>query len=837
MSEGRWVLLVASEVGRTDSVSDRAMERLVDAIGEEGYEVVRTSTPEDGLSLVTSDHSYSAILLDWDLEGDSSFEERAALDIIRSVRRRNKKLPIFLIADRTLVSELPLEVVKQVHEYIHLFGDTPAFIANRVDFAVERYHETLLPPYFSMLKKYTDQGAYSWDAPGHMGGVAFLKHPIGMEFHKFFGENIFRSDLGISTAPLGSWLDHIGPPGDAERNAARIFGADWTFFVLGGSSTSNQIVGHGVIAQDDIVLADANCHKSIAHVLTVTGARPVYFKPTRNGYGMIGLVPLKRFSPKNVQKLIAKSPFAAGARSQEPTYAVVTNSTYDGLCYNVDQVVEQLAKSVSRVHFDEAWYAYAKFHPIYRGRYAMGVPDDMPDRPAIFCVQSTHKMLAAFSMGSMIHVKLSDRAPLDFDQFNEAFMMHGTTSPFYPLIASLDVAAAMMDEPAGPTLMDETIGDAISFRQAMSSIAHRLRVESENGEAWFFGIYQPERVTDPISRETILFEDAEDELLASVPSCWTLKPGEDWHGYQDEDIEGEYCMLDPAKVTILTPGVNAQGVVAEWGIPAAILTEFLDGRRVEIARTGDYTVLVLFSVGTSKGKWGSLLENLFEFKRLYDTEAPLEEALQDLTQRFPNRYRGTTLKQLSDEMQAAMIELRLATLVNEACDEDFDPVLTPAQTYQKLVRGETERVRFADMAGRIAAVMLVPYPPGIPMSMPGERLGGPESPVIRLILAMEVFGKRFPGFEREVHGIEVDGDGNYWMRAVIEEKGKRKRGGKQKGPGNLPPVGGRDCRTSRCGTRRSRFPLCECWAGSRQAGPRMRFRSACMASNCWRSCW
>ena len=200
MAEGRWVLLVASEVGRTDSVSDRAMERLVDAIGEEGYEVVRTSTPEDGLSLVTSDPSYSAILLDWDLEGDNQFDERAAMQILRSVRRRNKKVPIFLIADRTLVSELPLEVVKQVHEYIHLFGDTPAFIANRVDFAVERYHEQLLPPYFRELKKYTDQGAYSWDAPGHMGGVAFLKHPVGMEFHKFFGENILRSDLGISTA-------------------------------------------------------------------------------------------------------------------------------------------------------------------------------------------------------------------------------------------------------------------------------------------------------------------------------------------------------------------------------------------------------------------------------------------------------------------------------------------------------------------------------------------------------------------------------------------------------------------------------------------------------------
>jgi arginine decarboxylase len=788
MNEGRWVLLIASEVGGTDSVSDRAMERLVDAIKEEGYEVVRTSTPEDGLSLVTSDPSQSAILLDWDLEGDNQFDERAALQILRAVRRRNKKIPIFLIADRTLVSELPLEVVRQVHEYIHLFGDTPAFIANRVDFAVERYHDVLLPPYFRELKKYTDQGAYSWDAPGHMGGVAFLKHPVGTEFHKFFGENLLRSDLGISTAPLGSWLDHLGPPGESERNAARIFGADWTFYVLSGSSNSNQIVGHGVIAQDDIVLADANCHKSICHALTVTGARPVYFKPTRNGYGMIGLVPVKRFSPESVQALIDKSPFTPGASSRIPTYAVVTNSTYDGLCYDVNRVVEELAKSVPRVHFDEAWYAYAKFHQIYKGRFAMDVPDEMPDRPAIFAVQSTHKMLAAFSMGSMIHVKLSDRAPLEFDQFNESFMMRGTTSPFYPLIASLDVAAAMMDEPAGPTLMNETIQDAISFRKAMSSIAHRLRAVQSNGDGWFFRLYQPEIVTDPITKETFVFEEAPDALLATNSTCWTLKQGEDWHGYQDDDIAGDYSMLDPTKVTILTPGVDAQGVIGDWGIPAAILTEFLDGRRVEIARTGDYTVLVLFSVGTSKGKWGSLLENLFEFKRLYDNEAPLEEALPELVTKYPTRYRNVTLKELSDEMHDCMLKLNLANLVNEACDEDFDPVLTPFQTYQKLLKHETEKIPFREMAGRIAAVMLVPYPPGIPMSMPGERLGGPDSPVIRLILAMEEFGKRFPGFEREVHGIELDSEGNYWMRAVIEAKAPTKKRRGKKAPSAEPRI-------------------------------------------------
>jgi arginine decarboxylase len=216
------------------------------------------------------------------------------------------------------------------------------------------------------------------------------------------------------------------------------------------------------------------------------------------------------------------------------------------------------------------------------------------------------------------------------------------------------------------------------------------------------------------------------------------------------------------------PGVNAQGVVSEWGIPAAILVEFLDGRRVEIARSGDYTVLVLFSVGTSKGKWGALLENLFEFKRLYDTGADLSEAMPELVTKYPARYRDVTLRELSDQMHAAMLELNLPGLVNAACDEDFDPVLTPAQAYQKLVRGETEKIPFEEMAGRVAAVMLVPYPPGIPMSMPGERLGNADSPVVKLIIAMEEFGRRFPGFERETHGVEVDSEGKYWMRAVIE---------------------------------------------------------------------
>ncbi len=247
-------------------------------------------------------------------------------------------------------------------------------------------------------------------------------------------------------------------------------------------------------------------------------------------------------------------------------------------------------------------------------------------------------------------------------------------------------------------------------------------------------------------------------------------------------------MLDPAKVTILTPGVNAQGTVAEWGIPAAILVEFLDsaGSRSPASAT---TPSSSSSPSAPPRASGARCSKTSSSSSASTTPTPPSRKPSPSSSRStPARYRNTTLRELSDEMHKAMIDLSLATLVNEACDEDFDPILTPAQTYQKLVRGETEKVRFSDMPGRIAAVMLVPYPPGIPMSMPGERLGAPESPVIRLILAMEEFGKRFPGFERETHGIETDADGNYWMRAVVEDTKRKQKKNKKAPPSNAPPV-------------------------------------------------
>jgi arginine decarboxylase len=755
-----WILYVTSDSPDQGSVFQLTLKRLADAVEQHGIKVVRAHSCEDGLVVARGSASYSALLLDWDLGETADMREEPAVAIIRAVREKSLRLPIFLLTRNLDAKDLPWNVVSEVREYVNLLGETPEFFARRLQFAIDDYHAALLPPYFKALKQLTEQGTYQWDAPGHMGGAAYLKHPAGAEFHRFFGENIMRADIGISNVELGSWLDIEGPPAESQRMAARVFGADETYYVLAGSSASNRIVIQASVGANEMVVVDRNCHKSLNHAMTLAGSRPVYFQPSRNGYGMIGLIPPKRFTRAHINGLVRKSPLSAGASSTEPVHAVVTNPTYDGFLYNVDKVAAMLAESVPRVHFDEAWYAYGKFHPLYKHRFAMGVPKDMKNRPTVFSVQSTHKMLPAFSMASYIHVSNSERGRMERAPMKEAFMMHGTTSPFYPLIASLDIASAMMDEPTGPALLRETVRYAVEFRKSVASVAARYARDGD----WCFNCFQPDKVR--VGGKNVAFHDAPTELLCSESSAWTLRSKEDWHGLPEDVVDGDFAMLDPTKVTILCPGTDSHGNIAKRGIPGAILTKFLSERRQEIARTGDYTVLFLFSVGTTAGKSGTLLETLLAFKRLYDRNASLEEALPELVHAHPDRYGSMTLPQLCDEMHQVMTEFDLQAMANQAGEVLSEQVLTPSEAYQHLIHGRTEEVRISDLPGRVAALMVVPYPPGIPVLMPGERADPKGGPILKYLKAVEAYGKRFPGFGREVQNVHPDANGDMWAKVV-----------------------------------------------------------------------
>ena len=758
------ILVVAGP--ERERLAGETLRRIVAELNALGHEVVRSTTISDASALVASDPSFGCLLLDWNLDPEGG--KRPAEAVLDRTRRHNVRVPVFLMVEREDLDDIPLRVEEMVQEYVLVFEDTPSFVAGRIDYAWRRHTEDLLPPFFRTLVAFTESHEYSWHTPGHAGGTAFRKSQVGKAFYDFYGETLFRTDLSVSVAELGSLLDHSGVVEEAEKNAARVFGAEATYFVLNGTSTSNQIVAHSCVVAGDVVLADRNCHKSVNYALTVTDAIPVYLMPSRNGYGIIGPIPAARLSPQAVADAMTTSPLARDA-GQAPVYAVITNSTYDGLCYRADRVVDLLGQSVPRVHFDEAWFAYARFHPLYDNRYAMHDRKAVPGDPTIFATQSTHKLLAAFSQGSMIHIRPSDRAPVEPSRFNEAYMMHGSTSPFYPMIACLDVASAMMDGPGGLVLVEEAIREAIRFRKRIVTIGRELAENTDGGDPWFFGVWQPDEVRDPQSNTVSLFADAPDALLETEPSCWSLEPGQSWHGFGG--LDSGYCMLDPTKVTLTTPGVDAAGYLAETGIPAPVVASYLDKNRVEVEKTGDYTLLLLFSIGTTRGKWGTLLEGLLAFKRAYDSGQSVIEAIPELAAAYPDRYGKITLRGLCDEMHAEIRARGTIELLDRAFGELPVPATTPGEAYRRLVRARTERVPVSEMAGRVSAVMVVPYPPGIPILMPGERAGAIDGPVLRYLLALEAFDARFPGFAHDIHGVERDERGVFSIECLNQEPG------------------------------------------------------------------
>ncbi|MBW4720248.1 Orn/Lys/Arg decarboxylase N-terminal domain-containing protein [Saccharothrix obliqua] len=754
----RSTVLVALDTEKTGPVARDQLARICERLGAEGHEVVRARGADDALALTQSRADLSVAVVSWDLDAPEA--------VLKALMGRFTKLPVFLVTTAASVDDLPLWVSQVISGYVWLLEDTPDFIAGRIGVAARRYLDGLLPPFFRELRRFDDAHEYSWHTPAHAGGVAFLKSPVGRAFYDYYGERLFRTDLSISVGELGSLFEHSGPIGDAERNAARVFGADLTYFVLHGDSTADRIACHASIATDELVLVDRNCHKAIYHGLTLTGGRPVYLVPTRNGYGLMGPVPPAAMREDAVAARVDRSPFTASAAGRRPVYAVITNSTYDGLCYDAVRVAELLGATVPRLHLDEAWFAYARFHPIYARRYGMSVdaaalPDDV--RPTVFSTQSTHKLLAAMSQSSMVHVKNSPRSPVDHRQFNETFMMHATTSPMYPMIAGLDVAAAMMDGPDGRWLTDEAITEAIRFRQAVARIGRRIR-EAADRPDWFFGTWQPTEVTDPATGEVHAFLDAPLDLLRTEPSCWVLAPGAAWHGFAG--MEDGFCLLDPVKVTITCPGVNAAGEVSDPGIPARILTMYLETRGIVVEKTDAYTCLILFSMGITKGKWGTLLDAMLDFKALYDANAPLAEVLPDLVRAHPGQYARLTLPDLAARMHAQLGRSDLTGLLDEAFTHPTPAVLTPAQAYQRLIRGGTEPVRLADIAGRTAATMVVTTPPGIPVLMPGESTGEAGGPVLRYLRALEAFDREFPGFPSETHGVTRSTAGDYHITCL-----------------------------------------------------------------------
>jgi len=748
----RFPIVIIDEDFRSENTSGLGIRALAAAMEKEGMEVLGLTSYGDLSQFAQQQSRASAFVLSIDDEefGGGTVEETnfalAALRaFVQEIRHKNSDIPIYIYGETRTSRHIPNDILKELHGFIHMFEDTPEFVARHIIREAKAYLDSLAPPFFRALVNYANDGSYSWHCPGHSGGVAFLKSPIGQMFHQFFGENMLRADVCNAVEELGQLLDHTGPVAKSERNAARIYNADHCYFVTNGTSTSNKMVWHSTVAPGDIVVVDRNCHKSILHSIIMCGAIPVFLMPTRNNLGIIGPIPLSEFTPESIQRKIEANPFAREAKNKKPRILTITQSTYDGVVYNVETLRELLDGKIDTLHFDEAWIPHATFHDFYKNMHAIGRDRPRAKESMIFSTQSTHKLLAGLSQASQVLVRESETVKLDQDAFNEAYLMHTSTSPQYSIIASCDVAAAMMEAPGGTALVEESIYEALEFRRAMQ------KVDEEIGEDWWFKVWGPQVNGD----EGI-----------GTQSDWMIHAEDDWHGF-GQLAEG-FNMLDPIKATVVTPGLALDGTFGASGIPASIVTKYLAEHGVIIEKCGLYSFFILFTIGITKGRWNTLVTALQQFKDDYDRNQPMWRIMPEFAAVNP-RYESWGLRDLCQQIHDFYKSRDVARLTTEMYLSDMIPAMKPSDAFAKMAHREIERVAIEELEGRITAILLTPYPPGIPLLIPGERF---NKTIVDYLRFARDFNERFPGFETDVHGLvkrEIDGKLGYFVDCVRQD--------------------------------------------------------------------
>ncbi|MBO7411360.1 MAG: lysine decarboxylase, partial [Ottowia sp.] len=630
----RFPIVIIDEDYNAENSSGLGIRALAQAIEEEGFEVVGATSYGDLAQFAQQQSRASAFILSIDDEEFSPGPDLAPAvlnlrNFIEEVRRKNPDVPIYLHGETKTSQHVPNDVLRELHGFIHMFEDTPDFVARHILREAKAYLEGIQPPFFRALLDYAEDGSYSWHCPGHSGGVAFLKSPIGQMYHQFYGENMLRADVCNAVEELGQLLDHNGAIGESERNAARIFNADHCFFITNGTSTSNKIVWHHTVAPGDVVVMDRNCHKSNLHAIIMTGAIPVFLRPTRNHHGIIGPIDRSEFEPESIREKIRANPLLRGvdADAVRPRIMSLTQSTYDGVLYNTETIKGLLDGYIDNLHFDEAWLPHAAFHPFYGTYHAMGKKRPRPRRSMVYSTQSIHKLLAGISQASQVLVQDSQTVELDRHLFNEAYLMHTSTSPQYSIIASCDVAAAMMEPPGGRTMVEESLREALDFRRAMRKVA-----DDYGAGDWWFKVWGPDKLAEDGIGEAddwVITDDAPD--------------GKTWHGFGQ--LAPGFNMLDPIKATIVTPGLDLDGQFAGQGIPASIVSKYLAEHGIVVEKTGLYSFFIMFTIGITKGRWNTLVAALQQCKDDYDRNHGLWRVMPNFSAQH-RRYEHMGLRDL-----------------------------------------------------------------------------------------------------------------------------------------------------------------------------------------------
>jgi len=602
---------------------------------------------------------------------------------------------------------------------------------------VSSYEALILPPFFKALSDYVGDNNAQFDCPGHQGGQFFAKHPTGRAFYDFFGEHIFRADLCNADVKLGDLLIHEGYAHDAQAHAAAVYNADKTYFVLNGTSSANKVVLNALLTPGDIILYDRNNHKSVCHGgLVMSGATPIYLETARNPFGSIGGILEHCFDESYIRNLIhEKDPNKAKA-DRPIRLAVIQLGTYDGTIYNARQVVDKIGHLCDYIFFDSAWVGYEQFIPMMKDCSPLLLELGSND-PGILVTQSVHKQQAGFSQTSQIHkkdkhIKGQDRY-VDHKRFNNSFMMHASTSPFYPLFASLDVNAKIHEGELGKQLWRECIEVGIDARKSVLRRCKYLRPlvpPVVHGKKW---------------------EEGNTQEMANDVSYFAFEPNAKWHSFKGYG-EGQY-FIDPCKFQLITPGITVEtGAYEDFGIHANILANYLRENRIIPEKCDLNTILFLMTPAESKAKMDALVDQLVRFEELIERNAPMEEVLPSIYYSHLDKYKGYHIRQLCQEMHDFYKARNVSTLQQRLFSKAYFPeyVMNPQAANFEFQRNKGELVPLDEAEGRIALEGALPYPPGVLCVQPGERW---SRTACDYFLALEEGINQLPGFAPEIQGV------------------------------------------------------------------------------------
>ena len=668
-------------------------------------------------------------------------------EYLERIQATNFGIPVFVV--QTEEEQVDPKFYDAIYHIQDLNGYDIKLYSRQIETAAKFYEDKMLPPFFKMLSEYVEMGNIAFDCPGHQGGQYYRKHPAGRFLYDFYGENIFRSDICNADVKLGDLLIHEGAACDAQKYAAQVFNADKTYFVLNGTSSSNKVALNAVLAPGDLVLFDRNNHKSNHHgALIQAGATPIYLETARNPFGFIGGIDSHCFEEDYLKSLIKEVAPEKLNQKRPFRLAVIQLGTYDGTIYNARQVVDKIGHLCDYILFDSAWVGYEQFIPMMKDCSPLLLELNEND-PGILVTQSVHKQQAGFSQTSQIHkkdkhIKGQDRY-VNHKRFNNAFMLHASTSPFYPLFAALDVNAKIQGSEAGRRLWHECVKVGIEARKLVLNHCELIRPfipTTIKGKKW---------------------QDYDTEEIATNLEFFKFHPTDTWHkfeGYADEQY-----FVDPCKFLLTTPGISLEtGEYEKFGVPATILANYLRENGIIPEKCDLNSILFLLTPAETLTKMQTLVAQIALFEKHIKQDSLLKDVLPTVYKNNEDRYKGYTIRQLCQEMHDLYVSRNVKQLQKDLFRKATLPeyALNPHDANIEFVRNKVELVPLTDIVGRVAAEGALPYPPGVLCVVPGERW---SSTAQKYFLALEEGINTLPGFAPEIQGVYLQKDPDGHTRA------------------------------------------------------------------------